>query len=161
MRRRYVRAWGGAGTLRPSAFVIPHSLPRLVGIDYGTRRVGVAVADPLRMFARPLGVYRPGEALDVLAALHASEGIDVAVVGWPLLVDGTEGTAIDRVRPFIGRLKKAVPGVRVEVQDEHGSSKRALAGLVEAGVPRGRRRAALDAAAACVILDDWLAEGNE
>ena len=134
--------------------------PRLVGIDYGTRRVGVALADPLRLFARPLGVYRPGEALGVLAALHEREGVEVAVVGWPLLVDGTEGRAIDRVRPFIGRLKKAVPGVRVEVQDEHGSSKRALAGLVEAGVPRGRRRAALDAAAACVILDDWLAEGG-
>ena len=134
--------------------------PRIVGVDYGTRRVGIAVADPLRMFARPLGVYGPGEALRVLAELHEREGIEVAVVGWPLLVDGAEGAAVDRVRPFVGRLKKAAPGARVEVQDEHGSSKRALAGLVEAGVPRGRRRAALDAAAACVILDDWLAEGG-
>ena len=134
--------------------------PRLVGVDYGTRRVGVAVADPLRLFARPLGVYAPGQALRVLAELHAREGIEVAVVGWPLLVDGAEGAAVDRVRPFIGRLRKAAPGVRVEVQDEHGSSKRALAGAVEAGVPRRRRRAALDAAAACVILDDWLAEGG-
>lgn len=132
--------------------------PRLVGVDYGTRRVGVAVADPLRLFARPLGVYRPGESLGVLAALHEAEGIETVVVGWPLLVDGAEGRAVDRVRPFVGRLKKAVPGVAVALQDEHGSSKRALAGLVEAGVRRAQRRATLDAAAACVILDDWLAE---
>ena len=132
--------------------------PRIVGIDYGTRRVGIAVADPLRMFARPLGVYAPGEALTVLAALHAEEGVETAVVGWPLLIDGSEGRAVDRVRPFVGRLRKVVPGVTVALQDEHGSSKRALAGLVEAGVRRRDRRATLDAAAACVILDDWLAD---
>lgn len=134
--------------------------PRLVGIDYGSRRVGIAVADPLGLFARPLGTYAPGEALDVLARLGAEAGIEAAVVGWPLLDDGAEGKAVDRVRPFIGRLKKAVPGVRVELQDERDSSRRAMESLVEAGVPRGKRRekARLDAAAACVILQDWLDE---
>ena len=134
--------------------------PRLVGVDYGSKRVGLALADPLRWFARPLGTYAPGEALGVLARLDAEAGIEAVVVGWPLLDDGTEGRAVDRVRPFIGRLKKAVPGVRVEVQDERDSSRRAMEGLVEAGARRGRRRekGALDAAAACVILQDWLDE---
>ena len=138
----------------------PSDRPRLVGVDYGAKRVGIALADPLRLFARPLGTYAPGEALDVLARLGAEAGIEAVVVGWPLLDDGAEGRAVDRIRPFIGRLKKAVPGVRVEVQDERDSSRRAMADLVEAGVPKGKRRqkGALDAAAACVILQDWLDE---
>lgn len=134
--------------------------PRLAGVDYGARRVGIALADPLRLFARPLGTYAPGEALRVLAQIHEDEGLEVVVVGWPLLHDGTEGAAVDRVRPFVGRVRTAAPGARVELQDEHGSSRRAMAGLVEAGAPRGRRRqrGVLDAAAACVILQDWLDE---
>ncbi|MEM1117211.1 MAG: Holliday junction resolvase RuvX [Bacteroidota bacterium] len=134
--------------------------PRLVGVDYGSRRVGLAVADPLGLFARPLGTYAPGEALDVLARLGAEAGIEAVIVGWPLLDDGAEGQAVDRVKPFVGRLRKAVPGVRVELQDERDSSRRAMANLVEAGVPRGARRkkATLDAVAACVILQDWIDE---
>ena len=130
---------------------------RVVGVDYGARRVGVAVTDPLRLFARPVGTYAPGQALRVLAEM---DDVAVFVVGWPVLDDGTEGRAIDRIRPFLGRLKKAVPHAQVVVQDERDSSQRALAGLVEAGVPRGKRRdkAQLDAAAACVILQDWLDE---
>ena len=134
--------------------------PRLVGIDYGSRRVGVALADPLRLFARPLGTYAPGEVLGVLERLHASEGVEAVVVGWPLDDDGREGPAVDRIRPFVGRLKKVLPGVRVEVQDETLSSRRAMADLVAADVSRARRRqrGTLDAAAACVILQDWLDE---
>ncbi len=128
-------------------------------MDYGARRVGVAVTDPLRLFARPVGTYGPGEALDVLAELAAAD-VGVIVVGWPVLDDGTEGAAVDRIRPFLGRLKKAAPGAEVVLQDERDSSRRAMAGLVEAGAKRGRRRdkATLDAAAACVILQDWLDE---
>ena len=137
----------------------PLHQPRVAGVDYGARRVGIALADPLRLAARPLGVYPPGRALDVLAGL-AADDVGVIVVGWPLLDDGGEGAAVDRIRPFLGRLKKAAPGAEVVVQDERDSSRRAMAGMVEAGVPRGKRRkkGALDAAAACVILQDWLDE---
>ena len=131
--------------------------PRVVGVDYGARRVGVAVTDPLRLFPRPLGTYAPGEALRVLTALP---DVGVFVVGWPVRDDGSEGAAVDRIRPFLGRLRKARPDAEVVVQDERDSSRRAMEGMVEAGVPRGKRRdkAQLDAAAACVILQDWLDE---
>ena len=137
----------------------PTDTPRAAGVDYGARRVGVAVTDPLRLFARPVGTYGPGEALRVLAELAAAD-VGVIVVGWPILDDGTEGAAVDRIRPFLGRLKKAAPGAEVVLQDERDSSRRAMAGLVEAGASRQRRRdrATLDAAAACVILQDWLDE---
>ena len=135
-------------------------LPRVAGVDYGARRVGIALADPLRLAARPLGTFAPGEALVELARLVEADDIGVIVVGWPLTDDGAEGAAVDRVRPFLGRLKKAAPSAEVVVQDERDSSRRALADLVAAGVPKGKRRQkdTLDAAAACVILQDWLDE---
>ena len=86
--------------------------------------------------------------------------MEAVVVGWPLDAAGGEGAAVDRIRPFVGRLKKALPGARVELQDETLSSRRAMAELVAADVSRKRRRqrGTLDAAAACVILQDWLDE---
>ena len=135
---------------------------RVAGVDYGSRRVGLALSDPLRLFARPAGTFAPGEALRELARLHAADPLAAVVVGWPLTDDGHEGAAVDRVRPFMGRVRKALPGVDVVAQDERESSRRAMEDLVEAGVPKGRRRekGTLDAAAACVILQDWLDEGG-
>ena len=136
------------------------SQPRVAGVDYGDRRVGIALADPLRLFARPLGTFPPGEALRELARLVTDEGVGVLVVGWPLAADGGEGAAVDRVRPFLGRLKKAAPDAEVVLQDERDSSRRAVDDLVAAGVSKKRRRekGTIDAAAACVILQDWLDE---
>ena len=131
---------------------------RIASVDYGNRRVGLALTDPLALFAQPAGTYAPGEALMRLAALHAEHGLAAIVVGWPLEDDGSEGRAVDRVRPFVGRLKKLVPGVPIVQQDERDTSRRAVAALVEAGVPRGARRQKerVDAAAAVLILTDWL-----
>ncbi len=133
---------------------------RVAGVDYGARRVGLALADPLRLVARPIGTFAPGEALRQLHALAEREGVGVVVVGWPLDDDGGEGAAVDRVRPVLGRVRQLLPDAEVVVQDERESSRRAMRQLVEAGVRKGRRRqkGTLDAAAACVILQDWLDE---
>lgn len=136
---------------------------RLAAVDVGLRRVGVAMTDPLRMFAQPVGTYGPGEALLVVARLHAEHGLEAVAVGWPLDEYGAEGEAVARIRPFLGRLKKALPGVRVDVQDETGSSRRALDALVASGAGRAARRekGRIDAAAACVILEDYLREAGD
>ncbi len=135
---------------------------RLAAVDVGLRRVGVAMTDPLRMFAQPVGTFAPGEALLAVARLHAEHGLEAVAVGWPLDEYGAEGAAVARIRPFLGRLKKALPGVRVDVQDETGSSRRALDALVASGARRGARRekGRIDAAAACVILEDYLREAD-
>lgn len=136
------------------------SPPRIAAVDYGRRRVGLAITDPLRMFAQPLDTLSPAASIERLVALHAAEGLEAVVVGWPLTEEGEEGEAVARVRPYIGRLRKALPGVRIETQDERYSSRRAVEGLIEAGVSRkGRRdKARIDAAAAAVILQDYLDE---
>lgn len=133
---------------------------RIVAVDYGARRVGLAMADPLELFAQPVGTVSPGEALVRLAALDAEHGIATLVVGWPLDDAGDDARAVARVGPFIGRARRAVPGAEIVRVDETESSRRAMRELVASGVrkkARGRK-GALDAAAACVILEDYLRE---
>ncbi|NNF56727.1 MAG: Holliday junction resolvase RuvX [Rhodothermaceae bacterium] len=138
------------------------SQPRIAAVDYGTRRVGLAVTDPLRLFAQPLGAFPPDEAVRQLQRLHERDGLATVVVGWPLLEDGTEGKATRRVEPFVGRLRNVLPGVVVVKQDERYTSQRAAEALVVAGVRKKARRekGRLDAAAATLILQDYLDEGG-
>lgn len=132
--------------------------PRAVGIDYGTKRVGLAVSDPLRLFAQPIGTIGPDEVLDRLEALRREHAIDIFVVGWPLSPEGGDATAIRMVQPFINRLQRRFPGVRIITWDERYSSERARHILLEAGAPRRARRDKdrLNAAAAAVILQEYL-----
>jgi putative Holliday junction resolvase len=134
--------------------------PRIVAVDYGTKRVGLAMADPLRLFAQPLGTYPPDEAVERLRTLHRDEGIEALVVGWPLMPDGEEGAATERVRPYFNRLRNAFPGVALVAWDERFSSARAKEAIREAGAGRKARRdkGRVDRAAAAVILQEYLDE---
>jgi putative Holliday junction resolvase len=129
-------------------------------VDYGTKRVGLAVADPLRLFAQPLGTYPPDEAVERLRALHRTDGLETLVVGWPYTPDGEEGAAVERVRPFFNRLRNAFPGVELVAWDERFSSTRAKEAIRAAGAGRKARRdrERVDRAAAAVILQEYLDE---
>ena len=133
---------------------------RIVGIDYGTKRVGLAMADPLRLFAQPIGTYSPSRAIDELRSIHNNEGISQIVIGWPLTLEGDEAKATERVQIYINRLANVFPRMHIEKLDERYSSKRASEALVEAGVSKKKRRqkGRLDAAAAALILQDYLDE---
>ncbi|SHL00565.1 Holliday junction resolvase RuvX [Rhodothermus profundi] len=132
--------------------------PRVVGIDYGRRRVGLALADPLRIIAQPYGTYPPEEALRVLQRLHAEEGIETLVVGWPLTEAGTEGAATRQVARFIRRLERLLPGVKIVRWDERYTSELARERLREVGGSRKKRRerGRVDQMAAAIILQEYL-----
>lgn len=132
--------------------------PRIVGIDYGTKRVGLAVSDPLSLFARPVETCAPDDVVDAVARLEADLGIAAIVVGWPLRPDGDDSTALAMVQPFIDRLRRRFPGVPLITWDERFSSERAKEALYEAGVSRKARRSKerINAAAAAVILQEYL-----
>lgn len=136
---------------------------RIIGIDFGTKRVGVAVSDPLRMFAQSDGTYTASGAVARLTELQHDPGFDLIVVGWPLTPDGEEGEATERVQPFVNRLRNQFPSARVVTWDERFSSARAREALVEAGVRKKarRRKERVDAAAAAIILQEFLDEGLE
>ena len=135
-------------------------LPRIAAVDYGAKRVGLAMTDPLRMFAQPIGAFSPDDALTRLVELHATEGIETVVVGWPLMESGEAGKATRRVEPYFGRLKNTLRDVSVVRQDERHTSRRAAEALVAAGVRKKARRkkGRLDAVAAVLILQDYLDE---
>ena len=129
---------------------------RIVAVDYGTKRVGVARADPLRIFAQPYGTFSPNEAIARLKALLAEEGISVVVIGWPLTEEGEEGEATRRVQQYIHRLRKAVPGADIVKWDERYTSELAKEKLKEQGRRRGADKGRVDAAAAGLILQEYL-----
>lgn len=124
----------------------------------GTKRVGVAVADPLRLFARPYGTYTPEEALDVLHTLRDEEGIERIVVGWPLTEDGTAEDATEMVQGYVDLIREALGTVEIIREDERYTSEIAKDLLREAGVSQPGRydKGRVDAAAAAVILQGYL-----
>lgn len=132
--------------------------PRILAIDYGTKRVGVAISDPLKLFAQPVDTCAPSDVFDRVAVIDEQLGIETIVVGWPLLPDGDETTAKTMVQPFIDRLQRRFRQVDIVKWDERFSSERAKEALYEAGVSRKARRSKdrVNAAAAAVILQEFL-----
>jgi len=129
-----------------------------VGVDVGTKRVGLAQSDPLRMFAQPIGAYSPSEAIEVLKKLNESEGIEILVIGWPLEEDGSEGKATGFVRAYEERLKSNLGRITVQRWDERYTSIMAKEAILHAGAGRKARRdrGRVDAAAAAIILQEYL-----
>lgn len=132
--------------------------PRVIGIDFGLARVGIAMADPLRMFATPVGTFAPKPALAKLSEIRDREGIEIIVLGWPIQLDGSEGETVEMVRKFERRLEGALPGVRIVRLDERYTSTIAEKAIRDAGGKRSKRRekGRIDSAAAAVLLQDYL-----
>jgi putative Holliday junction resolvase len=131
---------------------------RLLGVDYGERRTGVAVSDATRTIAFPretLECPRAEQAAAAVARIAEAEKAAGIVVGWPLNMNGTEGPRTERTRLFMAEVAKrtAVPLVR---WDERLSTKVAEDVLIAAGTRRDRRKQVVDKLAAQVILQNYL-----
>jgi putative Holliday junction resolvase len=133
---------------------------RALGVDFGEARIGLAVSDDLGMLAHPLEtvhVKLVASPESRIAELVEARGIEVLVVGLPLRFDGSEGTAVAKVRAFIERLRGEVPGaVAIVTVDERLSTVEAQRSLHAAGRTIKNSRGVIDQAAACVILQDYL-----
>lgn len=132
---------------------------RVVGIDLGSRRIGVAVSDPTGMLASPYAVLQRSRDREVdhaaLAELIAEVGAEQAVVGVPYSLDGTIGPAATTVLNEIEELR-ATLGVPVDTTDERFTTVRAHEALKEKGMKAKARRGVVDKAAAAVLLQAWL-----
>ena len=132
-------------------------MPVFLGIDHGTRRVGIAVSDPEAAFAFALETHvegRDGSLLARLAALVAERGVELVIVGLPLTADGREGESAVRARRFAGRLREALP-VPIALWDERYTSQEADR-LLSSRRGRDRDKGERDAVAAELILQGWL-----
>jgi putative Holliday junction resolvase len=133
---------------------------RILAIDLGSKRIGVAVSDELGITARPLEtIKRSGIArdLDRLKFLVNDLAANVIVVGLPLRMDGSVGSAALGVMKFVDKLKTHIVGVDVFTQDERLTSYEAESIMVERGFNREKRREKSDEVAATIILREFLA----
>jgi putative Holliday junction resolvase len=130
----------------------------VLGIDLGDARIGVAISDPERRVAVPVGTVHvgqpPGE-LVAIAALVRERGATLVVVGLPLSLRGEQGTRAGHAASFAEALRSVVE-VPVELHDERLSTVEAERALADAGTRGRQRRRAVDASAAAVILQAWL-----
>lgn len=131
---------------------------RLFAIDYGTRRIGLAMTDPLRLFAQPVGTFDQAGLMRVLHEHDSRKEIDRLIVGYPVSSDGTANAMTEVVDRFVVTLQQAFPHLAVELQDERCSSRAARQILVNAARSRKERnsKGRIDSAAACVLLSDYL-----
>lgn len=137
-------------------------MTRLLGIDIGTRRIGIALSDPTGTIAQSLTVLprRSWEQiLGAIAGLIREHHVSAVIVGLPVRLDGGEGEAAAGARKFAERLRAAVE-VPVMLEDERLSTAEAERVMIEADVGRSARRARRDAVAAALILQRHLDRGR-
>ena len=133
-------------------------MSKVLGVDYGERRTGIAISDDTRTIAFPretLDCPRPEQAAAAVARLADSERAAEIVVGYPLNMNGTLGARTARTDDFMAELAKRT-AVPLKKWDERLSTKIAEAVLIEAGTSRGKRRGVVDKLAAQVILQGYL-----
>ncbi|MGH2764331.1 MAG: Holliday junction resolvase RuvX [Actinomycetota bacterium] len=133
---------------------------RVLALDLGEARIGVALSDPDRRVALPHGTIRVAggvEDLKAVASLVREAGAVEIVVGHPLGLSGERGAAAERAEAFAQGLRLVLEGVPVHLQDERLSTVEAERGLREAGARRRGIHRRVDQAAAGVILEGWLA----
>ena len=129
-----------------------------MGLDYGDRRIGVALSDPLGLTARPLLTLTRQSGRDDLARLAGlarEHEVRRIVIGLPLAMDGSRGERVRLTEVFMERVRRAT-GLPVEAWDERLTTVQAERTLLEADTSRRRRRQVIDQVAAVILLQSWL-----
>lgn len=133
-------------------------MDRIIGIDYGKARVGVAVSDPLRIFASPVETVPSAKIIEYLKNYALSQTIERFVVGYPLNMNGTPAQAAPYVDEFLKRLGKAFPDVPVSLEDERFTTVLAHRAMIDGGMKKSERRDknSADRISAAIILQSYL-----
>ena len=131
---------------------------KLVALDIGGKRTGIAETDPLQMIASPREVVATEALLDYLKKWFQAEPPEALILGEPRALDGGDSDNSARTRQWHKALEKAFPALPLHWQDERFSSKRAAQALVTSGVKKQKRRAkgSKDAISAALILEDFM-----
>lgn len=131
---------------------------RVLAIDYGRKRTGLAVTDVLRITANPLLTIETNELLDWLASYFAHEQVDEVVIGHPTQMNGEESESMNYIRPFMGNFKKLFPDKPITMYDERFTSVLAHRAMLAGGMKKKDRqnKAVVDKIAACIILEGYL-----
>ena len=135
---------------------------RIVAIDYGNKRVGVAVTDPLKLIANALDTVHAKDILTFLKNYILQEPVEAIVVGMPRTLANTPTDVTSAVVGFVRKLKKEIPGIPVYTIDERFTSRMAFQAMIDGGVKKKDRqnKATVDKVSATIILQSYLAQNN-
>ncbi len=137
-------------------------MDRIIGIDYGRKRTGVAVSDPLGIFASALDTVQSAKIIEYLKTYCEKENVSAFVVGWPVNMDNTPSEAAADVSAFVKNLRRAFPDVKVEMEDERFTSVLAHRAMIDGGMKAKERRdkSSVDRISAAIILQGYLDRKN-
>ena len=133
-------------------------MARILSIDYGKKRTGIAVTDPLQLIAGGLATVSTSELFDWLKTYLAREPVERIVIGEPRQPNGQPSENLERVQQFVNRWRKVVPEVPVEFYDERFTSVLAHQAMIDGGLKKKARqdKALVDEISATIILEDYL-----
>ena len=131
---------------------------RILALDYGKKRTGVAVSDPLQIIANALETVPTAQLIPYLKQYMSRESVDTIVVGKPTRMDGTPSETFALIEPFVARLRREFPSVEVVYWDERFTSVLAHRAMIDGGVKKMARRdkAMVDRISATIILQGFM-----
>lgn len=131
---------------------------RILGIDYGQKRVGIAVSDPLHLFAIPLQTVTIDKVTDFLKKYVEEQPVTTFVVGYPKNLNNTPSDNAPRVMAFVAHLNRIFPDIPVVLADERFTSKMAFQAMIDGGMKRKDRqnKSHVDKISAVLILQEYL-----
>ena len=131
---------------------------RILAIDYGTKRIGLAVTDPMQIFASPLNTVSPEEFYNFIKGYLKTEIIDAFVIGYPVEMNNKPSESVNYINPFIKKLKITFPEKDIHLVDERFTSQMALRTMIDGGVKKSGRKdkSLVDKISASIILQSFL-----
>ena len=133
-------------------------MARILSIDYGKKRTGLAVTDPLQIIPNGLATVATSTLIDFLKDYLSRESVERVVIGEPRQMNGEASENLARVQQFVARFKKLFPTVPIEFYDERFTSVLAHRAIIDSGIGKKARRnkALVDEISATIILQDYL-----
>ena len=133
-------------------------MARILALDYGTKRTGVAVTDELQIIASGLTTVETGKLLPFLKEYFTNESVDLVIVGEPKQKDGNHSNVEEHILKFITKFNHAFPEMNMERMDERFTSKMAFQTMIDSGLNKRQRqnKALVDEISATIILQDYL-----
>ena len=131
---------------------------RILGIDYGRKRCGIAVTDPLKIIANGLTTVPSHTLIEFLQDYTKKESVERIIVGLPKQLNGNPSESMNYITPFLNRLRKVLPDIPVEMYDERFTSTIARKAMLDGGIKKKDRqnKEIVDTIAASIILNDYL-----
>src|SRR3984885_9364454 len=135
---------------------------RVMAFDYGTKRVGIAVTDPVQIIATGLDTIHPNKITDYLKKYLQTEQVERFIVGEPKQMDNTPSQSAIHVKGFVNLLKKTFPEILIEMLDERFTSKMASAAIAQSGMGKKARqdKALVDTVSAVILLQSWMQKSH-